>query len=137
MNKTSGLLCALVALVAGSAWAVTPPKSEVPLTVAKTLALSVAQEQLVAPTLASARLYRNLDDQPAVWVLEFRSPSSDTPVTVVAAATRALPPLVMHWRGLPWHADPRYLAAAWPPCSPKKYQWPGWHCPPSNSFVFR
>lgn len=112
MNKTPGLLCALIALVVGSARAVTPPKSEVPLTVAKALALSVAQEQLVAPTLASARLYRNLDDQPAVWVLEFRSASSDTPVTVVAAATRALPPVVMHWRGLPWHADPGYLSAA-------------------------
>src|SRR5262245_1608779 len=106
------LLGVALALAAGAVRADTPARIEVPLSLAKTLALSLAQEQLPSPVLASVRLYRNLDDQPAVWVLEFRSEASDTPLTVVAAATRDLPPLVMHWRGLPWHADPAYLARA-------------------------
>ncbi len=112
MNPRRFLFAAALACAIVAAHAVTPAKPEVPLTVAKAIALAVAQEQLPAPVLASARLYRNLDDAPAVWVLEFRSDASDTPHTVVAAATRALPPVVMHWRGLPWHADPAYLARA-------------------------
>lgn len=102
-----GILFAAVRLAA-----VTPAKPEVPLTVAKALALSVAEERLPGAALASAKLYRNLEDAPAVWVFEFRAADADTPYTVVAAATRALPPVVMHWRGLPWHADPVYLARA-------------------------
>ncbi len=90
----------------------TAVKPEVPLTVAKAVALAVAEERLPGAALASAKLYRNLEDAPAVWVFEFRAADGDTPYTVVAAATRALPPVVMHWRGLPWHADPAYLARA-------------------------
>ncbi|MBL9189989.1 MAG: hypothetical protein JNK23_21095 [Opitutaceae bacterium] len=111
--KTSyvvALLC--VALAVTVVRATTPAKPEVPLSVAKVLALGVAQEHLESPTLAGARLYRNLEGQPAVWVFEFRSVTSDLPITVVTAATRDLPPVVMHWRGLPWHADPAYLAVA-------------------------
>src|SRR5262245_54906436 len=111
--KTFLQLCSVaLTLAVGVVRADTPAAAEVPLSLAKALALSLAQGQLPSPVLASVRLYRNLDDQPAVWVLEYRSDASDTPLTVVAAATRDLPPLVMHWRGSPWHADPEYLAAA-------------------------
>ncbi|MBL9198975.1 MAG: C39 family peptidase [Opitutaceae bacterium] len=103
---------ACLALAATIGFANSPGKPAVPLAQAKALALSVATEQLGAAALADARLYRDLAGQPAVWVFEYRTATDDTPLTVVAAANRALPPVVMHWRGRPWHADPEYLARA-------------------------
>jgi hypothetical protein len=112
MKTTFHLLRLLLALLSVRAAAVTPVPPEVPLATAKALAQALASERLPVPYLATAKLYRNLDDAPVVWVLEYRSDASDTPLTVVAAATRSLPPLVMHWRGLPWHHDPEFLSRA-------------------------
>ncbi len=112
MKTMLHLLRLLLALLAVRVAAVTPGKPEVPLGTAKALAAALVAERLPSPYLATVKLYRNLDDAPVVWVLEYRSDASDTPHTVVAAATRSLPPLVMHWRGLPWHSDPEFLARA-------------------------
>jgi hypothetical protein len=107
------LVCVLVFAAVAVAAPINPEGgAEVPLAVAKRAALEVAQEFLPGAALASARLYRDLDGAPAVWALEYRAPDDDTPLTVVAAAQRDLPPVVMHWRGLPWHADQEYLARA-------------------------
>ena len=85
---------------------------EVPISTAKTLAHEIAAAKLDDPKLMGVRLYRNLEDSPAVWVLEFHSAADDRAYTVVAAAVRSLPPIVMHWQGLPWHVDPSFLKSA-------------------------
>lgn len=103
---------ACLGLLANAGFANTPAKPEVPLAQAKAVALSVATDLLGDAALAEVRLYRDLAGAPAVWVLEYRTATDDTPLTVVAAAHRALPPVVMHWRGRPWHNDPTYLARA-------------------------
>lgn len=85
---------------------------DVSLNFAKVLAVQIAADHIADPYLSDARLYRNLDDSPAVWVLEFHSAPNDAAYTVVAAASRSLPPIVMHWQGVPWHSDPLFLSRA-------------------------
>jgi hypothetical protein len=111
MKTPAFLVRALIALISVTTFAA-PPSGEVPLGTAKNLALALASQQLVAPTIASSQLYRDLDGEPAVWVFELRGENDDTPLAVVAAARRDLPPIVMHWRGQPWHSNPQFMSSA-------------------------
>lgn len=105
------LLVALGLLV-NAAFAVTPVAPEVPLADAKVLAQRAADTLRPGTRLVDTRLYRGLEEEPKVWALEFHDPVTDEPVTVLAGATRELPPIVMAWHGLPWHRDPDRLQAA-------------------------
>ena len=87
-------------------------KPEVPLRDAKIFGQRAADTLRPGSRLGDARLYRGLEGEPMVWALEFHDPQTDNPITVLAAATRTLPPIVMAWHGLPWHRDPERIDAA-------------------------
>ena len=106
------LVFGLVLVACSLALRLSSAEVDVSLTSAKALAVQIAAEHISDPRMSDARLYRNLDDAPAVWVLEFHSGADGSAYTVVAAAVRSLPPIVMHWQGLPWHADPQFLQLA-------------------------